>query len=142
MTLTELRYLVSLARLKHFGRAAEYCHVTQPTLSIAVKKLEEELGVPLFERLKNTVHLTPQGQQIVKQAERVLGEADILQALAQANQDPLKGSLKLGAIFTIGPYLFPHIIPQLQKLAPEMPLYIEENYTAKLRENSGWANWM
>ncbi|MCB1661984.1 MAG: hydrogen peroxide-inducible genes activator [Pseudomonadales bacterium] len=134
MTLTELRYLVSLARLKHFGRAAEYCHVTQPTLSIAVKKLEEELGVPLFERLKNTVHLTPQGQQIVKQAERVLGEADILQALAQANQDPLKGSLKLGAIFTIGPYLFPHIIPQLQKLAPEMPLYIEENYTAKLRE--------
>jgi len=134
VTLTELRYLVSLARYRHFGRAAEQCHVTQPTLSIAIKKLEEELGVALFERIKNSVRLTVQGQQIVTQAKKVLNEADALQGLAYANQNPLKGPLKLGAIFTVGPYLFPHIIPQLQKLAPQMPLYIEENYTAKLRE--------
>lgn len=134
MTLTELRYLVTLARTRHFGQAAEHCHVTQPTLSIAIKKLEEELGVALFERIKNSVRLTHQGKAIVAQAEKVLNEAGTLRQLAELNQDPLKGPLKLGAIFTIGPYLFPHVIPQLQKLAPEMPLYIEENYTAKLRE--------
>ncbi len=134
MTLTELRYLVSLARFQHFGHAAEHCHVTQPTLSIAIKKLEEELGVALFERIKNSVHLTAHGQKIIAQAEKVLEEADALLGIAQTNQNPLKGPLKLGAIFTIGPYLFPHIIPQLQLLAPEMPLYIEENYTAKLRQ--------
>lgn len=134
MTLTELRYLVALARTQHFGQAAESCHVTQPTLSIAIKKLEEELGIALFERIKNQVRLTPQGHSIVTQAEKVLQETSLLRDLADAGKDPLKGPLKIGAIFTVGPYLFPHMVPQLQQLAPQMPLYIEENYTAKLRE--------
>lgn len=134
MTLTELRYIVTLAREKHFGRAAEQCHVSQPTLSIAVKKLEQELGVALFERIKNSIRVTPLGERIIEQAESVLNETRTLQDLAQTGQDPLKGPLKVGAIFTVGPYLFPHMIPEVQKLAPQMPLYIEENYTAVLRE--------
>lgn len=133
MTLTDLRYLVALARFEHFGQAAEHCHVTQPTLSIAIKKLEEELGVALFERIKNRAHLTPKGKQLAIKAQKVLSESAELVALAQETKDPLLGPLRIGAIYTVGPYLFPHMIPQLQALAPQMPLYIEENYTAQLR---------
>ncbi len=134
MTLTELRYLVALAKERHFGRAAEQCHISQPTLSIAIKKLEDELGLAVFERFKHTLRLTPSGQQIVEQAEKVLAEASQIKQIAQTGNDPLKGTLRLGAIYTIGPYLFPHLIPQLQNLAPDMPLYLEENYTAVLRK--------
>lgn len=134
MTLTELRYAVAVARERHFGRAARACFVSQPTLSVGVKKLEEELGVVLFERQSGEVLVTPAGLPVIEQARRVLEEADRIRLLAQQGTDPLKGELRVGAIYTVGPYLFPHAVPRLRELAPEMPLVIEENYTANLRE--------
>lgn len=134
MTLTELRYIVALAQQRHFGRAAETCFVSQPTLSVAIKKLESELNVTLFERRKQDVTLTPTGQLIVAQAQRVLEEAETIKQLADQGRDQLSGPLRLGAIYTIGPYLFPHLIPALHERAPHMPLVIEENYTARLSE--------
>ena len=134
MTLTELRYIVTLAQEQHFGHAAERCHVSQPTLSVGVKKLEEELGIMLFERTKSAVRVTPVGEKIIAQAQRVLEEAMAIRELASAGKNQLSAPLKVGAIYTIGPYLFPHLIPQLHRVAPEMPLYIEENYTHILRD--------
>jgi len=134
MTLTELRYIVALTREKHFGRAAETCFVSQPTLSVAVKKLEEELGVTLFERAKTEVAVTPVGERVVEQARRVLDELEGVKRIAQQAQDPLAGPLKIGAIYTIGPYLFSRLVPLLHEAAPQMPLVIEENYTVHLRE--------
>ncbi len=134
MTLTELRYIVTLAAEKHFGRAAERCYVSQPTLSVAVKKLEEELGVTLFERSKSHITVTDTGRRVVEQAQRVLDQVGVIKDIAQAGKDQLSTSLRVGAIYTVGPYLFPHLIPELHRAAPEMPLYIEENYTAVLRE--------
>lgn len=134
MTLTELRYVVTLAREKHFGRAAERCHVSQPTLSVAVKKLEDELGIPLFERSKSSIRVTETGQRIIEQAQRVLDQVGVIKDMAQDGKNQLNSPLKVGAIYTIGPYLFPHLLPELRRAAPEMPLYIEENYTASLRQ--------
>ncbi|KEI69740.1 hydrogen peroxide-inducible genes activator [Endozoicomonas elysicola] len=133
MTLTELRYIVTLAQEQHFGRAASKCFVSQPTLSVGVKKLEDELGVALFERTRNAVRVTPVGELIVSQAQKVLEEASAIKQLAKTGQDQLSSPLRVGAIYTIGPYLFPHLIPQLAQTAPNMPLYIEENFTAVLR---------
>jgi LysR family transcriptional regulator, hydrogen peroxide-inducible genes activator len=132
MTLTELRYIVAVAREHHFGRAAETCFVSQPTLSVAVKKLEEELGVTLFERGPGEVTVTPAGQRIVEQAQRVLEESARIREIAAAGRDPLAGPLRLGAIYTIGPYLLPKLIPILRKTAPSMQLYIMENFTHRL----------
>ncbi len=134
MTLTDLRYIVVLARERHFGRAAERCFVAQPTLSVAVKKLEDELGVMIFERGQGEVRVTPVGERIVAQAEKVLNEAARVKELAQAGKDPLSGPLRLGAIYTIGPYLLPRLIPLMRERAPNMPLYIEENFTHRLAE--------
>ena len=134
MTLTELRYVVAVARERHFGRAAEACFVSQPTLSVAVKKLEEELGVALFERGPGEVSVTPPGQRIVEQAQRVLEEASRIKEIAVAGRDPLAGALRLGAIYTIGPYLLPKLIPILRKNAPSMQLLIQENFTHRLGE--------
>lgn len=134
MTLTELRYIVTLAQEQHFGRAAERCHVSQPTLSVGVKKLEDELGVLIFERSKSAVRLTPVGEGIVAQAQKVLEQAQGIRELAQAGKNQLTAPLKVGAIYTVGPYLFPHLIPQLHRVAPDMPLYIEENFTHVLRD--------
>ena len=134
MTLTELRYIVAVARERHFGRAAEKCFVSQPTLSVAVKKLEEELGVALFERTPSEVAVTPLGERIVAQARRVLEEAATVRELAKAGKDPLAAPLRVGAIYTVGPYLFPQLIPAAHKRAPKMPLLLQENYTAKLGE--------
>lgn len=134
MTLNELRYIVAVARERHFGHAAEACFISQPTLSVAVKKLEEELGVSLFERRKGEVTVTPIGEQIVAQAQRVLEEASGIRQIARQGQDQLDGPLRLGAIYTIGPYLLPHLIPVLAERAPKMPLVIEENYTASLSD--------
>ena len=134
MTLTELRYIVALARERHFGHAAEACFVSQPTLSVAVKKLEEELGVTLFERGPGEVTVTPAGQRIVEQAQRVLEEASRVKDLAAAGRDPLAGPLRLGAIYTIGPYLLPKLIPILRRNAPAMQLHIQENFTHRLGE--------
>ena len=134
MTLNELRYIVAVAREQHFGRAAEACHISQPTLSVAVRKLEEDLGVALFERNPGEVAITPVGRRIVEQAQRVLEETAVIRQLASQGQDELTGMLRLGAIYTIGPYLLPHLIPRLRRRAPAMPLQIEENYTAVLNE--------
>ena len=133
MTLTELRYIVTLAQEQHFGQAADRCNVSQPTLSVAVKKLEEELGIAIFERSKTRVQPTPMGEQIVAQAQTVLEQASVIKDIATSGKDQLGSPLKVGAIFTIGPYLFPQFIPQLQHIAPKMPLYVEEGYTATLR---------
>lgn len=134
MTLTDLRYLVALARERHFGRAAEKCHVSQPTLSVAIKKVEDELGVQLFERSATEVKITSVGQRIVHQAEKVLAEATLIPEIAAAGKDPLSGPLKVGVIYTIGPYLLPRLIPLMRQHAPRMPLVIQENYTTVLAE--------
>lgn len=131
MTLTDLRYIVALARERHFGRAAEKCCVAQPTLSVAVKKLEEQLGVVLFERGAE-VSLTPIGEQIVAQAQRVLAEAGRIPELAAQGRDALSGSLRIGVIYTIAPYLLPTLVPLLRERAPQMPLVIQEGFTEKL----------
>jgi LysR family hydrogen peroxide-inducible transcriptional activator len=134
VTLTELRYIVAVARERHFGRAAETCFVSQPTLSVAVKKLEEELGLQLFERGPGEVSVTPSGQRIVEQAQRVLEEAARVKEIAAAGRDPLAGPLRLGAIYTIGPYLLPKLIPHLRRSAPAMQLHIQENFTHVLAD--------
>jgi LysR family hydrogen peroxide-inducible transcriptional activator len=134
VTLTELRYIVAVARERHFGRAAQSCFVSQPTLSVAVKKLEEELGLQLFERGPGEVSVTPSGQRIVEQAQRVLEEAARVKEIAAAGRDPLAGPLRLGAIYTIGPYLLPKLIPHLRRAAPAMQLHIQENFTHVLAD--------
>ncbi|MBI0182567.1 hydrogen peroxide-inducible genes activator [Snodgrassella sp. W8158] len=135
MTLTELRYIVAVAQEKHFGRAAQRCFVSQPTLSIAIKKLEEELGLALFDRSSNEVMTTDAGQRIVVQARRVLEEADRIKLMANQEQSELEGIFKLGLIFTIAPYLLPKLILSLREMAPEMPLQLDENYTDVLKES-------
>lgn len=134
MTLTELRYIAILANVQHFGRAAEQCFVSQPTLSIAVKKIEAELGVEIFERSKNLVYLTPIGKKIVEQSLKVLDEASTIKDIASTGKDQLNVPLSLGAIFTIGPYLLPSFLSSLKKIAPDMPLIIEEGYTNSLKK--------
>jgi len=132
MTLTELRYIVAVAEERHFGRAAERSFVSQPSLSASVKNLEEELGVTLFERGKRGVFLTEAGERIVEQARRALAEAERVKLVARQGRDPLKGILRLGIIHTIAPYLLPGLVASLRRLAPEMPLDVEENITATL----------
>ncbi len=134
MTLTELRYIVAVAREKHFGRAARACFVSQPTLSIGIKKIEEELGVTIFERGSGEVSLSPVGERIAAQAARTLEEAAAIKTIAEESGNPLLHPLRLGVIYTIGPYLLPQILPELHQLAPGMHLLIQENYTAHLRE--------
>jgi LysR family hydrogen peroxide-inducible transcriptional activator len=132
MTLTELRYIVAVAETRHFGQAAARCFVSQPSLSASVKNLEEELGVKLFERGKRGVFLTEAGEQIVAQARRALEEAERVRLVARQGRDPLKGVLRLGVIHTIAPYLLPDLVAALRRVAPEMPLDVEENMTATL----------
>ena len=134
MTLTELKYIVAVARTKHFGKAAEACFVSQPTLSVAVKKLEDELEVKLFERSAGEVTVTPLGAEIVRQAQSVLEQAAAIREMARRGQDPLAGPLKLGVIYTIGPYLLPDLVRQAIERMPQMPLMLQENFTARLLE--------
>ena len=134
MTLTELKYIVAVSREKHFGRAAEACFVSQPTLSVAIKKLEEELEVKLFERSANEVTVTPLGEEIVRQAQSVLEQAANIKELAKRGKDPLAGPLRLGVIYTIGPYLLPDLVRQAIARTPQMPLMLQENFTVKLLE--------
>lgn len=134
MTLTELKYIVAVAREKHFGRAAEACYVSQPTLSVAIKKLEEELDVKLFERSAGEVSVTPLGEQIVRQAQSVLEQANEIREIAKRGKDPLSGVLTLGVIYTIGPYLLPELVRNSIKMTPQMPLMLQENFTIKLLE--------
>ncbi len=134
MTLTELKYIVAVARERHFGRAAEACFVSQPTLSVAIKKLEDELNVQIFERGMSEVSVTPIGEQIVTQAQRVLEQTLAIKEIAKQGKDPLVGPLRLGIIYTIGPYLLPTLVKQMIKSIPRMPLMLQENYTLKLIE--------
>lgn len=132
MTLTEMRYIVALARERHFGKAAEACHVSQPTLSVALKKVEGQLGAALFERTASDVRITALGERIVAQARRVLDEAVKLEEIAESTGDPLTGQLRVGIIYTIAPYLLPQLIPALSREAPEMPLFLKEDFTGNL----------
>ena len=132
MTLTELRYIVAVAREKHFGRAAEACFVSQPTLSVAIKKLEEELDVKLFERGASEVSVTPLGEEIVRQAQQVIEQAAAIKEIAKRGKDPVAGPLRVGVIYTIGPYLLPDLVRQAIDRVPQMPLVLQENFTARL----------
>ena len=132
VTLNELRYIVAVAQERSFGRAAAKCFVSQPALSVAIQKLEDELEAPLFERGKSEVTVTPVGERIVEQAQRVLEEAARIREIAQAGRNQLVGVLRLGVIFTVAPYLLPDLIPALHARAPQMPLEIEENITENL----------
>lgn len=132
MTLTDMRYLIALARERHFARAAERCNISQPTLSVAIKKMEGELGAALFERSSAELRLTPLGERIVEQATRVIEEAVRLDEIAAQGRDPLKGSLRIGVIYTIAPYLLPKLVPALHQRAPDMPLFLKEDFTINL----------
>ena len=135
MTLTELKYIVAVAREKHFGRAAEACFVSQPTLSVAIKKLEDELDVKIFERGANEVSVTPLGDEIVRQAQQVIEQAQAIREIAKRGKDPVSGPLRLGVIYTIGPYLLPDLVKKTIERTPQMPLMLTENFTAKLLES-------
>ncbi len=132
MTLTEMRYISALDKTRHFGRAADLCHVSQPTLSVAIKKVEQQIGAALFERGATEIRTTPLGEQVVTQIKRVLDETLRLEEIATQRRDPLCGPLRVGVIYTIAPYLLPALIPVLHQLAPEMPLYLREDFTANL----------
>ncbi len=132
MTLNELRYIVAVANERSFGRAAQRCFVSQPALSVAIQKLEDELGARLFERGKSEITVTPVGEQVVEQAQKVLEEAAQIKAIARAGRNQLAGALKLGVIFTVAPYLLPDLIPALHELAPQMPLDLGEDLTGNL----------
>ena len=134
MTLTELKYIVAVAREKHFGRAADACFVSQPTLSVAIKKLEEELEMKIFERNANEVSVTPLGEEIVRQSQSVLEQAAQIKEIAKRGKDPLSGALKLGVIYTIAPYLLPELVRHTIEMSPQMPLMLQENFTVKLLE--------
>ena len=132
MNLNELRYAVAVSQMRNFRRAAEKCFVTQPALSLAIQKLEDELGVQLFERSRKEVTLTPIGARIVEQAQRVLEEVGRIPEIAKQGRDQLAGKLKLGAIYTVAPYLLPELIPILHRKAPQMPLEVMEGLTSQL----------
>ena len=132
MNLRDLKYLVALADTHHFGQAAERCFVSQPTLSGQIKKLEEELGVTIFERTKRSVETTHRGDAIVAQARQVLEQADALRQLAQSYQDPLDGPLRMGVIPTLSPYLMPLILKPLKKQYPQIRLVLTEELTDTL----------
>ncbi len=134
MTLTELKYVVAVARERHFGMAAQACFVSQPTLSVAIKKLEDELELKIFERNANEVTVTPLGEEIVRQAQSVLEQASAIRDIAKRGKDPLAGPLRLGVIYTIGPYLLPDLVGQMIRHTPQMPLMLQENFTVKLLE--------
>ena len=136
MTLRDLEYLVALAETRHFGRAAERCHVSQPTLSAQVRKLEDSLGVALVERRPRKVALTVAGEAVVERARRMLRDAEDIQALGRASQDPLAGQLRVGFIPTLGPYLLPRIAPRIARALPKLQLMLYEYQTASLVERT------
>jgi LysR family hydrogen peroxide-inducible transcriptional activator len=132
MNLRDLRYLIALADLRHFGRAAEACHVSQPTLSTQLRKLEDELGVQLVERAPRQVMLTPAGTDIVARARRVLAEVEQMREVARRTADPVAGSVRLGVFPTLGPYLLPHVVPNLRSRFPRLELLLVEEKTETL----------
>jgi LysR family transcriptional regulator, hydrogen peroxide-inducible genes activator len=135
LTLRDLEYLVAVAERRHFGKAADSCNVSQPALSAQIKKIEDFLGVQLFERSNRNVVITPIGDQIARQARVVLEEAGKIAALAQETSQPLSGGLRLGAIATLGPYLLPHLLSPLRKRFPKLELLMKEGLTGELIED-------
>lgn len=132
MTLNELRFIVAVAQERNFRRAAEKSFISQPALSLAIQKLEEELCIQIFERGKKAISITPIGMQIIEQAQRTLEEAEHIREIAKQGNNQLSGTLRIGFIYSVGPYLLPCLVPVLKKLAPDMPLNVEENITANL----------
>jgi LysR family hydrogen peroxide-inducible transcriptional activator len=132
MTLNELRFIVAVARERNFRRAAEKSFISQPALSLAIQKLEEELGLKIFERGKSEITITPVGFAIVEQAQRVLEEAERIREIATQGKNQLTTALRIGIIHSVGPYLLPDLIPALKKFAPQMALEVEENITSNL----------
>lgn len=135
MTLSELRYITVLAEVKHFGKAARICKVSQPSLSVAVKNLEDDLGFAIFERGRGSIHITPSGQEVLLKAQRILDEVDGIKAVANKAKDPFSGPLALGTLPTIGPYLLPQSIALLRIFSPNMSLYVEEADITTLAQN-------
>jgi LysR family hydrogen peroxide-inducible transcriptional activator len=133
MNLRDLRYVVAVAETRHFGRAAERCFVSQPTLSGQIKKLEHELGVTIFERTNRSVEISQVGEQILVHARLLLEQAEVIQELARASQDPLAGPLRIGAIPTLSPYLMPLILVPLRRQYPQLKLVLSEELTSALR---------
>ena len=132
MNLRDLQYLVALAETGHFGEAAERCHVSQPTLSAQIKKLEEYLGVPLFERQPRRVTVTDVGRRVVERARSIVQEAEDIREIARASRDPLTGRLRVGFIPTIGPYLLPRVAVRLRRRLPKLSLMLYEYQTGPL----------
>lgn len=126
MNLRDLKYLIALADLRHFGKAADACFVSQPTLSTQVRKLEEELGVTLVERAPRKVMLTPTGQDVVQRARRIVADVEQMREAARRSKDPESGSLRLGVFPTLAPYLLPHVVPQLRERFPQLELLLVE----------------
>jgi LysR family hydrogen peroxide-inducible transcriptional activator len=133
-SLRQLRHLVSLARHRHFGRAAKACHVTQSTLSASIKELEDLLQATLVDRTRRRVVVTPLGQTVVERAEEILRLTDELVEAAQGSREPLSGSLRLGVIPTVGPFLLPRCLPALRRRFPKLRLYLSEDLTERLLE--------
>ena len=132
MNLRDLKYIIAVAETRHFGKAAERCFVSQPTLSGQIKKLEDELGVAIFERTQRSVQVTPVGETILEHARQIMEQAEIIEQLAEAQQDPLAGPLRVGAIPTLSPYLMPLILAPLKKQLPQMQLILSEELTDTL----------
>ena len=132
MNLRDLKYLVAVAEHQHFGRAAEACFVSQPTLSTQLKKLEQTLGVTLIERTNRRVMLSPEGEQIVAQAQRILVEVNALTAMSEHLRDPMGGELRLGIIPTIAPYLLPKILAPIAAEFPNLNIQLTEGQTSHI----------
>jgi LysR family transcriptional regulator, hydrogen peroxide-inducible genes activator len=132
LTLRDLQYLVAVADHAHFGRAAAACNVSQPALSAQIRKIEDVLGVQLFERTNRRVTITPSGKAVADQARIVLEEAAKITGITRSAQEPLSGSLRLGAIATVGPYLLPHLLAPLRKQYPKLDLFLREGMTEQL----------
>jgi len=132
MNLRDLKYIIAVAETRHFGKAAKQCFVSQPTLSGQIKKLEDELGVAIFERTNRSVEITPVGEAILSHARQIMEQADVINQLARAQQDPLAGALRIGAIPTLSPYLMPLILAPLKKRHPQMKLVLSEELTDTL----------
>ena len=138
MNLRDLKYLVALADHKHFGRAAAACYVSQPTLSTQIKKLEDELGVPLVERAPRKVMLTLAGRDAAERARRIVAEVEQMKEAARRSQDPEAGTVRLGMFPTLGPYLLPHVVPRIRARFPHLELLLVEEKSdvllSRLRE--------
>ena len=132
MNIRDLKYFLAVAELEHFGQAAEQCHVSQPTLSGQIKKLEEQLGITLFERTNRRVMLTESGSHIATYARRILREVDAIHEIAESSRDPMAGKFRLGAFPTLSTYVFPKIVPKVKEVMPNLRLILSEEKTSYL----------